>query len=354
MAQNIYGGISYPNSSFVFDRIYNSFTQANEKADEDNVLVGRFILIAYTERPLMQWERNLAQCHVYYPNNLSDLNVEPVSANIKNTLSVEIQQYIDQLLIDQQDYDRVVCRKVYKNNLMSYEPIANLSTTVDLTSVENNPFLEEFKRIVNTFDDIDDNLDADIAEALRLENSLKNNLNPEAQRLEKVLGSENGLIEQAMTKQNELQSIINESAIKKNELQETVDNAIQSNETLNSTINQSESRNTILLDTIQESINSQNNLQQTIDNSNNKNLELKETNSIAEQIHEQLNSAIDESKSINTILVQTVQIVKEENAKSIENISELQELNNTSNSLIKELIPLIETGKVITVKWNSF
>lgn len=349
----MYGGIVYPDNSFVFDKIYNSFTQANEKANTDNVLVGRFILIAYTERPLMQWERNLAQCHVYYPNN-SDLNAEPVSANIKNTLSVEIQQYIDQLLIDQQDYDRVVCRKVYKNNLMSYEPIANLSTTIDLTSAENNPFLEEFKRIVNTFDDIDDNLDADIAEALRLENSLKNDLNPEAQRLENVLGSENGLIKQATAKQNELQLIIDESVTKKNELQETVDNASQSNETLNSTINQSENKNEILLDTIQEAVDRQNNLQQTIDNSNNKNLELKETNSIAEQTNEQLNSAIDEGKSTNTVLAQTVQIAIEENAKGIENISKLQELNETSNSLKTELIPLIEAGKLITLKWNSF
>lgn len=353
MLDNLYGGISYPNTSFVFDKIYNNFTQANEKANTDNVLVGRFILIAYTERPLMQWERNLAQCHVYYPNN-SDLNAEPVSANIKNTLSVEIQQYIDQLLIDQQDYDRVVCRKVYKNNLISYEPIANLSTTIDLTSAENNPFLEEFKRIVNTFDDIDDNLDADIAEALRLENSLKNDLNPEAQRLENVLGSENGLIKQATAKQNELQLIIDETVTKKNELQETVDNASQSNETLNSTINQSENKNEILLDTIQEAVDRQNNLQQTIDNSNNKNLELKETNSIAEQTNEQLNSAIDEGKSTNTVLAQTVQIAIEENAKGIENISKLQELNETSNSLKTELIPLIEAGKLITLKWNSF
>lgn len=353
MINGVYGGIMYPHSSFVFDKIYNNFKEANDNVDTDNVLVGRFILIAYTERPLMQWERNLAQCHVYYPNN-SDLNAEPVSANIKNTLSVEIQQYIDQLLIDQQDYDRVVCRKVYKNNLMSYEPIANLSTTIDLTSAENNPFLEEFKRIVNTFDDIDDNLDADIAEALRLENSLKNDLNPEAQRLENVLGSENGLIKQATAKQNELQLIIDESATKKNELQETVDNASQSNETLNSTINQSENKNEILLDTIQEAVDRQNNLQQTIDNSNNKNLELKETNSIAEQTNEQLNSAIDEGKSTNTVLTQTVQNAIEENAKGIENISKLQELNETSNSLKTELIPLIEAGKLITLKWNSF
>ena len=48
MAQNIYGGISYPNTSFVFDKIYNSYADAVAGCNEgDSVLVSRYILIQY-------------------------------------------------------------------------------------------------------------------------------------------------------------------------------------------------------------------------------------------------------------------------------------------------------------------
>ena len=48
MAQNIYGGISYPNTSFVFDKIYNSYADAVAGCKAgDSVLVSRYVLIQY-------------------------------------------------------------------------------------------------------------------------------------------------------------------------------------------------------------------------------------------------------------------------------------------------------------------
>ena len=48
MAQNMYGGISYPNSSFIFDKTYDSYADAMVGCKEgDSVLVGRYILIQY-------------------------------------------------------------------------------------------------------------------------------------------------------------------------------------------------------------------------------------------------------------------------------------------------------------------
>lgn len=48
MAQNIYGGISYPNTSFVFDRTYDSYADAVAGCEAgDSILVGRYILIQY-------------------------------------------------------------------------------------------------------------------------------------------------------------------------------------------------------------------------------------------------------------------------------------------------------------------
>jgi hypothetical protein len=63
MANNdLYGGMLYPNSSFVIDKTYSSFTEANANANSDEVLVGRYVLIAYTSnRVLEQWERVLAE-----------------------------------------------------------------------------------------------------------------------------------------------------------------------------------------------------------------------------------------------------------------------------------------------------
>ena len=52
MAENLYGGISYPNSSFIFDAVYSSYSDAMEKANKDGILIGRYVLIAYSDIPI--------------------------------------------------------------------------------------------------------------------------------------------------------------------------------------------------------------------------------------------------------------------------------------------------------------
>jgi hypothetical protein len=52
MSDNIYGGILYPNSSFIIDKIYSNYADAYYNAATDSILIGRYVLIAYTERPL--------------------------------------------------------------------------------------------------------------------------------------------------------------------------------------------------------------------------------------------------------------------------------------------------------------
>jgi hypothetical protein len=57
MGNNFYGGIIYPNNSFVFDKIYNSFKEANDNVNTDAVLVGRYILVAYCNTAFTKDER---------------------------------------------------------------------------------------------------------------------------------------------------------------------------------------------------------------------------------------------------------------------------------------------------------
>ena len=52
MSELNYGGIVYPNNPFTFDKIYPNFKSANENAKNDNILIGRYILIAYCDEVL--------------------------------------------------------------------------------------------------------------------------------------------------------------------------------------------------------------------------------------------------------------------------------------------------------------
>lgn len=158
MNNNLYGGILYPNTAFHFDKIYTSFKDANLSANTDGVLLGRYVLIAYTDKPLDQSQRVIAQSHVQKENNEQESEI--VSEHLLALQPEVIQQYVQKLLDDNgEDYDRIVCRKVYSGDSFQYKPIANLSTSIDLYNTEDNAFLNEFKELLEGFDSIDDNLD---------------------------------------------------------------------------------------------------------------------------------------------------------------------------------------------------
>jgi hypothetical protein len=52
MNNNLYGGITYPNSSFIFDAFYSNYTNALAGAANDGVLIGRYVLVKYSNAVL--------------------------------------------------------------------------------------------------------------------------------------------------------------------------------------------------------------------------------------------------------------------------------------------------------------
>lgn len=52
MPNNIYGGVVYPHSSFVFDHVYHNYKEAEESVKTGALFVGRYILICYCPQAL--------------------------------------------------------------------------------------------------------------------------------------------------------------------------------------------------------------------------------------------------------------------------------------------------------------
>ena len=96
MAENLYGGISYPNNSFVFDRIYNSYADASNECIGDSVLIGRYILIQY--HPTIAYT---------FDDQIKIINNPLVTGDEK----IWRDNYIKDA---PNNYDTVVCQKQYK------------------------------------------------------------------------------------------------------------------------------------------------------------------------------------------------------------------------------------------------
>lgn len=122
MAQNIYGGISYPNTSFVFDRTYPSYADAVAGCEEgDSVLVGRYILIQY--HPTIAYT---------FDDQIKIINNPSVTGDAKD--------WRDNYLKDApNNYDTVVCQKQYnaEEKIIEYIPIAHLGTSYSTEYVDN-------------------------------------------------------------------------------------------------------------------------------------------------------------------------------------------------------------------------
>lgn len=122
MAQNIYGGISYPNTSFVFDKIYNSYADAIAGCKAgDSVLVSRYVLIQY--HPTIAYT---------FDDQLKIINNPLVTGEEK----IWRDNYIKDA---PKNYDTVVCQKQYnaKKNIVEYIPIAHLGTSYSTEYVDN-------------------------------------------------------------------------------------------------------------------------------------------------------------------------------------------------------------------------
>ena len=121
MAENLYGGISYPNPSFVFDRTYNSYANASNKCIGDSVLIGRYILIQY--HPTIAYT---------FDDQIKIINNPLVTGDEK----IWRDNYIKDA---PNNYDTVVCQKQYnaKKNIVEYIPIAHLGTSYSTEYVDN-------------------------------------------------------------------------------------------------------------------------------------------------------------------------------------------------------------------------
>ena len=155
MAENLYGGISYPNSSFIFDAVYSSYSEAKEKANNDGILIGRYVLIAYSDIPIS------------YDAQLKIIN------NLDKTLTGNEEQWRQNYLEDiptdpnkpKTNYDRVVCKKMY-NNGFYYKDLVTLTSTystdyidrlIDKSTMQNgNPEITVVSYIQGVKKDLDE------------------------------------------------------------------------------------------------------------------------------------------------------------------------------------------------------
>ena len=122
MAQNMYGGISYPNSSFIFDKTYDSYADAMVGCKKgDSVLVSRYVLIQY--HPTIAYT---------FDDQLKIINNPLVTGEEK----IWRDNYIKDA---PNNYDTVVCQKQYnaKQNVVEYIPIAHLGTSYSTEYVDN-------------------------------------------------------------------------------------------------------------------------------------------------------------------------------------------------------------------------
>lgn len=122
MAENLYGGISYPNTSFIFDRTYNSYADASIGcAEGDSILIGRYILIQY--HPTIAYT---------FDDQIKIINNPLVTGDEK----IWRDNYIKDA---PNNYDTVVCQKQYnvEENIIKYVPIAHLGTSYSTEYVDN-------------------------------------------------------------------------------------------------------------------------------------------------------------------------------------------------------------------------
>ena len=352
MNNSIYGGILYPNSSFHIDKIYSNFKEANDNAANDNVLLGRYVLIAYTELPLSYSRREVIKSQYYTKNNADAEKAEIVSTNISNVLDLTTEEirYRENYVLDGYiDYDRILCRKAYENNTFVYEPIANLSTSIDLASgykvdENNNPiqatdeagnllfwddaktlpryeltdnnFLQAFDDIVWAFDHLDDQLDDDLKRALEQEGKLRD-ATIEGQTQENNLWEK---IERAQEEQSaidekvaEAENIINAKIEKAKQdadaqiakVEAAITNANSQEQSLINTTTLAQSQQIALQSVIDSVPSVSSGLQNIIDNANGTKTVLNETINEATATNQNLQDTIDNANSTAAALKMT-------------------------------------------------
>lgn len=128
--ENIYGGTTYINSSFVFDKICPSLTEAQKNASDDGVLIGRYILIKYCNTAFDYNERQRIEALQTEPQDREEAAYWGAFQDDKENFNVS--------------KDRIVYQKIWNNNGYEYAEIVNLSNVgvsdeiIEATSALNN------------------------------------------------------------------------------------------------------------------------------------------------------------------------------------------------------------------------
>lgn len=176
MNKNLYGGISYPASSFVFDKVYNNYAEAINNISEDGILIGRYILVAYCDTALSQDVKNIIE----FSNNEFNEDITDKDGNVLITKEEANKYYRNFKADNEKSYDRKVYRKKYKpdSNEYIYQEIASLNTTIGQNTIEalNN----KIDTVSATTKVLDNKIDTEISATTE---ALNNKINTEISAL---------------------------------------------------------------------------------------------------------------------------------------------------------------------------
>lgn len=141
---NLYGGVTYAQNPFAFDRVFNSHSDVTNPST-DGILIGRYILIQYCDIALTQDDRNLIE--TWANNGSKPIKYDSLPENVKaswdsyysnfrkdNSAKISSTTPITELF----SWDRHVLRKKYDQGTKthSYEDIAQLNSTLSIEGLK--------------------------------------------------------------------------------------------------------------------------------------------------------------------------------------------------------------------------
>lgn len=148
MSNSVYGGLNYPNSSFIFDKFYENYDEAVTNVNNDGVLVGRYVLIVYCPEALSQDTRNQLESQV-------DGNPAAVYTN-SYQINYKIDKYSSNV-VNKKSYDRIVLRKKYLPDIgYIYEEIASLNSSLSDNSILFRAIQNQGNDQILSLSDLDD------------------------------------------------------------------------------------------------------------------------------------------------------------------------------------------------------
>ena len=127
-----YGGIPY-NHSFVIDKIYDNRKDMEDKAADDGVFVGRYVLVSYTNEALNQDEKIAIEVALN-GNNPTGVYAGIITKHNVNTLGNRYYNFVTNYKTDREkyqnntNYDKTVWRKYYRGGKQVYELVATLNS----------------------------------------------------------------------------------------------------------------------------------------------------------------------------------------------------------------------------------